>query len=159
MAGPSTMTSSLIIPISGKWFWKYVLMLMINCGYRNRACPRHFVRHWRSAAYLMFSLSGRVGARFQSVALTRVAPTRSWVGFNCLAVKSCLDMSADVLSGKVVSLMLELKPTPSELWLICPSRQSITPAVRLLRDTFREKSKAILTRLIEKGVLEGSVLD
>jgi DNA-binding transcriptional LysR family regulator len=81
------------------------------------------------------------------------------VGFNCLAVKSCLDMSADVLSGKVVSLMPEFKPTPNELWLICPSRQSITPAVRLLRDTFREKSKAILTRLIEKGVLEGSVLD
>ena len=46
----------------------------------------------------------------------------------------------------------------TELWLVCPSRQSITPAVRLLRDTFREKSTGILNQLIEKGLLDDSVL-
>jgi len=84
---------------------------------------------------------------------------RRWcVAGKGLAVKSCLDMSADLLSGKVVSVMPEFKPRATELWLICPSRQSITPAVRLLRDSFKEKSRGILIQLIEKGILDDSVL-
>jgi len=84
---------------------------------------------------------------------------RRWcVAGKGLAVKSCLDMSTDLLSGNVISLMPEFKPTPTELWLICPSRQLITPAVRLLRDTFKKKSTDILNQLIEKGVLDDSVL-
>jgi DNA-binding transcriptional LysR family regulator len=84
---------------------------------------------------------------------------RRWcVAGKGIAVKSCLDMSADLLSGKIVSVMPEFKPRTTELWLISPSRQSITPAARLLRDTFREKSTGILNQLIEKGILEDSVL-
>lgn len=84
---------------------------------------------------------------------------RRWcVAGKGLAVKSCLDMSADLLSGKVVSVMPAFKPRVTELWLICPSRQSITPAVRLLRDNIREKSVGLLKQLIEKGVLDESVL-
>lgn len=71
-----------------------------------------------------------------------------------LAVKSCLDMSADLLSGRVVSVMPGFQPRSTELWLICPSRQSITPAVRLLRDMFREKTSEILIQLVEKGTLD-----
>ncbi|MDO6541748.1 LysR family transcriptional regulator [Photobacterium sanguinicancri] len=70
-----------------------------------------------------------------------------------LAVKSSLDMSQDLLSGKVESVMPAFKVTPTELWLVCPSRQSITPAVRLLRDAFREKTAAILEQLADKGVI------
>ncbi len=84
---------------------------------------------------------------------------RRWcVAGKGLAVKSCLDMSDDLLSGKIVSVMPEFKPRSTELWLVCPSRQSITPAVRLLRDTFREKSTGILNQLIEKGLIDESVL-
>ena len=84
---------------------------------------------------------------------------RRWcVAGKGLAVKSCLDMSTDVLSGKVVSIMPKFKPKSTELWLICPNRQSITPVVRLLRDTFKKKVLGILSRLVEKGVLEDSVL-
>jgi DNA-binding transcriptional LysR family regulator len=84
---------------------------------------------------------------------------RRWcVAGKGLAVKSCLDMSADLLSGKVISVMPEFKPRSTELWLICPSRQLTTPAVRLLRDTFKKKSSAILNQLIEKGILDDSVL-
>ncbi|WP_019615176.1 LysR family transcriptional regulator [Psychromonas ossibalaenae] len=84
---------------------------------------------------------------------------RRWcVAGHGLAVKSCLDMSADLLSGKLVNVMPEFKPKPTELWLICPSRQSITPAVRLLRDTFRTQSKAVLKQLIEQGILDEKVL-
>ena len=84
---------------------------------------------------------------------------RRWcVAGKGLAVKSCLGMSADLLSGKVINLMPEYKPTPTKLWLIFPSRQSITPATRLLRDTFNERCTGILSRLIEKSILDGSVL-
>ena len=75
-----------------------------------------------------------------------------------VAVKSCLDMSLDLLSGKVISLMPEYKPTPTELWIICPSKQSITPAVRFLRNRLRQKTKDILKGLVGKGILDRSVL-
>ncbi len=84
---------------------------------------------------------------------------RRWcVSGKGLAIKSCLDMSQDLLKGNVVNVMSDYKPTPTELWLICPSRQSITPTVRLLRDLFRDKTKVILTDLVESGLLEQSVL-
>lgn len=84
---------------------------------------------------------------------------RRWcVAGKGIAVKSCLDMAADLLSGNVVSIMPEFKPRSTELWLICPSRQSITPAVRLLRDTFKEKTTGILNQLIDKGILDDSIL-
>lgn len=85
---------------------------------------------------------------------------RRWcVAGKGLAVKSCLDMSTDLLSGKVVNVMPEFKPRSTELWLICPSRQSITPAVRLLRDIFKQKSRGILKKLIERSILDDSVLE
>lgn len=82
---------------------------------------------------------------------------RRWcVAGKGLAVKSCLDMSNDLLSGNVVSVMQEYQPRTTELWLVCPSRQSITPAVRLLRDTFKEKCAVVLNRLVEQGILDKS---
>ena len=84
---------------------------------------------------------------------------RRWcVAGKGLAVKSCLDMADDLLSGRVISVMPEFKPRSTELWLICPSRQSITPAVRLLRDKLKEKSRSILNQLINKRILNVSVL-
>ncbi len=84
---------------------------------------------------------------------------RRWcVAGKGLAVKSCLDMSSDLLAGRVVSVMPEFKPRATELWIICPSRQSITPAVRLLRDAFKAKTKAILSQLITHGVIDESTL-
>lgn len=83
---------------------------------------------------------------------------RRWcVAGKGLAAKSCLDMSADLLAGNVVSVMPHYKPIPTELWLISPSRQSITPAVRLLRDSFRAKTAAILNLLAEQGHIEKGV--
>ncbi|KKK47202.1 hypothetical protein LCGC14_3157590, partial [marine sediment metagenome] len=76
-----------------------------------------------------------------------------------LAVKSALDIADDLLNDRVVTLMPGYQHTCGELWLICPSRQSITPAVRLLRDACREKARTIISQLIDKGVLEHSVLD
>jgi len=84
---------------------------------------------------------------------------RRWcVAGKGLAMKSVLDMSNDLLSGNVITLMPEFSPAATELWLIFPSRQSITPAARLLRDMLKEKSTSILKQLIEKGILDNSVL-
>ncbi|MCW8999105.1 MAG: substrate binding domain-containing protein, partial [Kangiellaceae bacterium] len=83
---------------------------------------------------------------------------RRWcVAGRGIAVKSCLDMSNDLLSGKVVNVMPEYKARSTELWLVCPSRQLITPAVRLLRDAFREKSVEIMKKLENHGVFEDKV--
>ena len=84
---------------------------------------------------------------------------RRWcVAGKGIASKSILDMSTDLLSGNVVALMPNYPHRATELWLVCPSRQSITPTVRLLRDTFRQKTQAILTDLVEKGVLSSQCL-
>tara|TARA_R110001583_G_scaffold61717_6_gene182097 strand:- start:66 stop:1007 length:942 start_codon:yes stop_codon:yes gene_type:complete len=85
---------------------------------------------------------------------------RRWcVAGKGLAVKSCLDMSADLLAGNVVSLMPEFQPRSTELWLICPSRQSITPAVRLLRDQLKKETRIIINLLIQKGILNKNLFD
>ncbi|WP_299011606.1 LysR family transcriptional regulator [uncultured Shewanella sp.] len=84
---------------------------------------------------------------------------RRWcVASKGIALKSCLDMANDLLSEKVINILPEFTPTPTELWLIFPSRQSITPAARLLRDTLRQNSRDILQQLIDKGILNDSVL-
>ncbi|GAC34653.1 LysR family transcriptional regulator [Paraglaciecola polaris] len=76
-----------------------------------------------------------------------------------LAVKSCLDMSTELLTDQVVPVMGNYTPTPTELWLIFPSRQSITPAARLLRDTLKQKCHDILTMMVKKKILPPSVFD
>ncbi len=75
-----------------------------------------------------------------------------------LAVKSCLDMSTDLLAGDIINLMPEFKPAPTELWLICPSRQPITPAVRLFRDMLKAKCTGILRQLVDQGILDDSAV-
>lgn len=80
---------------------------------------------------------------------------RRWcVAGQGLAIKSCLDMSEDLLAGNVVNVLPQYKPMPTELWLICPSRQSITPTVRLLRDLFRSKTRVILENLVDRGFVD-----
>jgi len=76
---------------------------------------------------------------------------RRWcVAGHGFAAKSCLDMASDLLAGRLVSVMPEYKFCSTELWLVCPSRQSITPAMRLLRDSFKEKCAVILLQLADK---------
>lgn len=73
---------------------------------------------------------------------------RRWcVAGKGITTKSMLDMSADLLAGRVISVMPEFKAKATELWLICPSRQSITPAVRLLRDNLTVKCSELLAQL------------
>lgn len=73
---------------------------------------------------------------------------RRWcVAGKGLAVKSCLDTAEDLLAGRLINVMPAFQPRITELWLICPSRQLITPAMRLLRDQLQEKCQAIILQL------------
>jgi len=77
---------------------------------------------------------------------------RRWcVSGRGLAIKSCLDMSDDLLAGRVTTIMPGYAPPVSELWLICPTRQSITPAMRLLRDDLRAKVGELMNAMIAGG--------
>ncbi|MDO6569234.1 LysR family transcriptional regulator [Alteromonas sp. 1_MG-2023] len=79
---------------------------------------------------------------------------RRWcVNGNGLAVKSSLDMCDDLLNGRAVSLLPEYIVKPTQLWLICPSRQTITPAVRLLRDTLRDHCQEKLKQLVAASIV------
>ena len=80
---------------------------------------------------------------------------RRWcVAGKGVAVKSSLDVCDDLLEKRLVPLLPDYIPKPTQLWLICPSRQSITPAVRLLRDTLREKCQAKLHALVKANIIE-----
>ncbi|CAA0089987.1 HTH-type transcriptional regulator DmlR [Zhongshania aliphaticivorans] len=84
---------------------------------------------------------------------------RRWcVAGKGIAIKSCLDMSSDILAGRVITLIPDYTPKASELWLICPSRQSITPAIRLLRDMLQDKCRTILKQLINEGFITRDAL-
>ncbi|MBT8328597.1 MAG: LysR family transcriptional regulator [Desulfofustis sp.] len=76
-----------------------------------------------------------------------------------LAIKSCLEICTDLLSGKLVNVMSEFRPSLSELWFILPSRQLITPAVRLLRESIKKECNDILTQLTDNGNLDKGVLE
>ncbi|WP_394202962.1 LysR family transcriptional regulator [Shewanella waksmanii] len=70
-----------------------------------------------------------------------------------IALKSSLDMADDILSGKVVTLLPDFPAIATELWLVCPSKQSITPAMRLLRDLLRQKTHTVLKALANHGAI------
>jgi DNA-binding transcriptional LysR family regulator len=79
---------------------------------------------------------------------------RRWcVNSKGIAAKSSLDMSYDLLNEQIVPLLSNFELKSTELWLICPSRQTITPAVRLLREHLKIKCADILTQLNHKGLL------
>jgi DNA-binding transcriptional LysR family regulator len=85
---------------------------------------------------------------------------RRWcVAGKGITVKSSLDMSDDLLNGRVKQILPQYRPRCSELWLVCPSRQLITPAVRLLRDTLRDKATALLDTLVAKGHLVDTTIE
>lgn len=79
---------------------------------------------------------------------------RRWcVGGKGIAFKSALDMARDLLSGRVEPILTDYPCPLTELWLICPSRYLVTPAVRKLREHLQNKCSALLTELQLSGVI------
>jgi len=61
-----------------------------------------------------------------------------------IALKSKIDMAAKLKSGKVIELLKNYRIAPLGLWMICPSRKQVTPAILILRELFREKCSELL---------------
>ncbi|MGB3724771.1 MAG: LysR family transcriptional regulator [Glaciecola sp.] len=79
---------------------------------------------------------------------------RRWcVAGKGIAVKSCLDIANDLLTQKLKVVMPMYIPKSTELWLVCPSQQSITPAVRLLREHIKANCDKILDKLKREKLL------
>ncbi|MBB1489114.1 LysR family transcriptional regulator [Oceanospirillum sediminis] len=61
--------------------------------------------------------------------------------------KSSLDLSADLQSGRLIRLLPDYQSEPVGLWLICPSRKQVTPAVLMLRDLLRQHCAEALRQI------------
>lgn len=61
-----------------------------------------------------------------------------------IGYKSVLDIHRDLQSGAVVKLLEDYRSPPVGVWLICPSRKQVTPAVLMLRDMLRERCAEVL---------------
>ncbi len=56
-----------------------------------------------------------------------------------IAYRSQIDVSADLNNGNLVPLLTEFDSPPVELYLLCPSRKQVSPAVIAFREMLREK--------------------
>lgn len=70
-----------------------------------------------------------------------------------ICLKSSLDMSRDLLANRLVTVMPDFTADSTELWLVFPSRQAITPAARALRDWLKAKTQQLLLALKQAGYL------
>ncbi|CAA0093684.1 HTH-type transcriptional regulator DmlR [Zhongshania aliphaticivorans] len=70
-----------------------------------------------------------------------------------IAKKSAIDVSQDLLSGRLKRLMPEYKIPLTEMWLVLPSRQLISPAIRLIRDELKQTISERREQLIANKVL------
>lgn len=70
-----------------------------------------------------------------------------------LAIKSSLDVAKELLRGELVPVMPEYQPVSTELWLVLPRRQLLTPAIQLLRDSLGQHCQSLLSQLVQAGLL------
>lgn len=56
-----------------------------------------------------------------------------------IALKAKLEMVADIKAGRVVELLKGYRTSSLGLWMICPTRKQVTPAILILREMFRKK--------------------
>lgn len=71
-----------------------------------------------------------------------------------IAKKSAIDVAQDLLSGRLQRLMADYTVPLTEMWLVLPSRQLITPAVRLIRDELKFTINELRAQLIAKGTID-----
>lgn len=70
-----------------------------------------------------------------------------------IAKKSAIDVAEDLLAGRLKRLMPDYKIPLTEMWLVLPSRQLITPAIRLIRDELKHTISQLRKNLIAQGVI------
>ncbi|REG85640.1 LysR family transcriptional regulator [Marinomonas pollencensis] len=65
-----------------------------------------------------------------------------------IAKKSVIDVAEDLLAGRLQRVMSDYQIPVTEMWLVLPSRQMISPAIRLIRDELKAKIQSLRERLI-----------
>lgn len=70
-----------------------------------------------------------------------------------IAKKSAVDVAEDLLAGRLKRLMPDYKIPLTEMWLVLPSRQLITPAIRLIRDELKHTISQLRKNLIAQGII------
>ncbi|WP_338366422.1 LysR family transcriptional regulator [uncultured Pseudoalteromonas sp.] len=70
-----------------------------------------------------------------------------------VAKKSAIDVAEDLLEGRLKRLMPDYKIPLTEMWLVLPSRQLITPAIRLIRDELKHTISQLRKNLIAQGIV------
>lgn len=72
---------------------------------------------------------------------------RRWaVAGKGIAYRSEIDIAADLESGRLVRLLEDFQSPPAQLYLLCPDRKQVTPAVIAFREMLREKCAALISK-------------
>ncbi len=61
-----------------------------------------------------------------------------------IAYRSHIDVCSDLNDGNLVQILSDFKSPPVELYLLCPDRKQVTPAVIAFREMLREKCTQII---------------
>jgi len=62
-----------------------------------------------------------------------------------IAYRSQIDITSELRSGTLVEILTDYQSPQAQLYLLCPSRKQVTPAVITFREMIREKCAALLT--------------
>lgn len=72
---------------------------------------------------------------------------RRWaVAGKGIALKSALDLTDDLTHGRLVPLLTDYATEPLTLWLVCPARSQVSPAVRLIREQLRTYCQTLIDK-------------
>ncbi|MDO6684628.1 MULTISPECIES: LysR family transcriptional regulator [unclassified Agarivorans] len=71
-----------------------------------------------------------------------------------IAKKSAIDVAEDLMAGRLQRFMSDYRIPVTELWLVLPSRQMISPAIRLIRDELKQKINALRLELIKHNLFD-----
>jgi DNA-binding transcriptional LysR family regulator len=70
---------------------------------------------------------------------------RRWaVAGKGIVYRSQIDVISDLRSGNLLQVLSEFQSPPVQLYLLCPSRKQVTPAVIVFREMLREKCTKML---------------
>ena len=102
----------------------------------------------RGTTYDRWSFPLPAGARVVQVAGRLVSDdaevVRRWaLAGEGIAYKSWLDVSADVMQGRLQVLLPELPGEPTPLNLVCPHRRQFSPAVKLLHALLEDRCRSL----------------
>ncbi|WP_438464185.1 LysR family transcriptional regulator [Marinomonas sp. PE14-40] len=61
-----------------------------------------------------------------------------------IAYRSEIDIYTDIKQGRLIQILTEYQAPVVELYLVCPSRQQVTPTVIAFRELLREKIKQLV---------------